>query len=262
VILRAAPGDHRRELARALRVSVYGAPADVAIPRMEEALRLSIELHGEVHTTIAESLNDLALALEPIDPLRADTLMERAVRIELRLLGDRHSTTLSLMNNLAGLRRDRGDFAGAEPVYRRVLETRREVYPDDSFSIARTQYGLGIALTELGEAEEAEVHLREARVLHAADLGSDHVVVHLIDIAIARCLAVQGRFEEAEILFLETYPDVMAAALPPLDKAKTLERAVKLYEDWGRADEAARFRDALEGFTDSTGVRLSVEPSG
>ena len=257
VILRAAPGDNRRELARALRVFAYGTPPEVAVPNMEEALQISRELHGEVHTTIAEALNDLSLTVEPFDPLGADTLMERAVEIQLQLVGERHPTTLSLMNNLAGLRRDRGDYAGAEPIYRRVLEVRREVYPDDDWGIARTQYGLGIVLTELDAAEEAERHLRDARRLHVADLGPDDVLVRLIDVAIARCLAVQGRFQEAETLLLDSYPAVMSGLVLPLDKAKTLQRIVALYEDWGRTDDAARFRTWLHAFTDSTGVKVS-----
>ena len=55
-----------------------------------------------------------------------------------RTLGKEHPNTLTSLNNLAGLLNAKGDYAGAEPLYRRVLEARERTqgkeHPDTLIS--------------------------------------------------------------------------------------------------------------------------------
>src|SRR5690606_37308844 len=115
-ILRNAPGDNRAALAHAVTVSAYGRDPREAIPLMREGLLLRRSLHGELHSATAASMSDLALAMQESDPLAADSLMVGALRTLETLHGRRHAMVLNVMNNLAGLRRDRGDYAAAAPL--------------------------------------------------------------------------------------------------------------------------------------------------
>ncbi len=47
--------------------------------------------------------------------------MRRALAITEKVLGPDHPGTATSLNNLAAILRDRGDYAGAEPLFRRAL---------------------------------------------------------------------------------------------------------------------------------------------
>ena len=250
-ILRAQEGDAREELANILHLSALGHGLD-RFDRLEEALAIRRELYGEDHTVVALALNDMALALEPFDPLAADTLLEKAAEINERIHGPNHIQTIQILNNLAGRYRDRGDFARAEPLYREVLERRQETYPSDVGGIAYTKHGLGWCWNELGRAEEAEPLLREV-----VDFTSGgHEIIHQVARStLGRSLAKQERYEEAEPLLLESYEWLAANDPAPVFVPIMLDRLIELYEDSGRdalAEEyRLRKRAFMEGIADT-----------
>jgi len=237
-ILRAQEGDAREELANILHLSALGHGLD-RFDRLEEALAIRRELYGEDHTVVALALNDMALALEPFDPLAADTLLEKAAEINERIHGPNHIQTIQILNNLAGRYRDRGDFARAEPLYREVLERRQETYPSDVGGIAYTKHGLGWCWNELGRAEEAEPLLREV-----VDFTSGgHEIIHQVARStLGRSLAKQERYEEAEPLLLESYEWLAANDPAPVFVPIMLDRLIELYEDSGRDALAEEYR--------------------
>ncbi len=244
-ILRAAPGDVREDLAHALSVSAYGAPPAVALPRMREALALRRALYGEQHTTVAASLNDLALATEPVDPLAADSLMTKSIEIAVAILGKRHATTLNSMNSLAALRRTRGAYELAEPIYREVLALREELYPDQRLLLAYSQYGLGLVLAEQDKGADAETYLRLALGNLERELAADSPLLALTRLALGHALASQGRYQDAERLLVSANDAIQASGLPALDKARALQRVVRLYLAWSRPDRAEPYQEQL-----------------
>ena len=260
-ILRAAPGDVRRELAHSLTVSAYGQPPGVAIPLMHEALELRRAAYGERHTVFAASLSDLALVTQRIDLLAADSLLEQAMAITIGIHGERHPMPLVIMNNLAGVRRDRGAYAEAEPLYRKVLALRRELYPEHRRSHAFALYGLGLVLTETGKAAEGEALLREAlNILEADTPGTMYVV--LTRAAIGHALARQSRFAEAEPILLAAHREIRGSTVAPLDKAKTLERVISLYREWGRFSPARDYQSQLDSLVTAEGLTGFEELGG
>ena len=52
----------------------------------------------------------------------AEALLRRALEASERVLGPEHPNTLGSVNNLAGLLYNKGDYAGAQPLYERALE--------------------------------------------------------------------------------------------------------------------------------------------
>ncbi|TVR55135.1 MAG: serine/threonine protein kinase [Gemmatimonadales bacterium] len=155
-IYRSLAGDWRAEIATTLLSSTHGLlPLPDREERIREALRLRIDVLGEDHRQVGTAYSDLALYLEPTDPVAAIGYMQTALEIHRGAAGPHHTTTLTLLNNLAGLHRDQGQWTDAEPLYREVLAARRLLQPDEAVRLAYPKYGLGFVLLEMGGAAEA-----------------------------------------------------------------------------------------------------------
>jgi len=242
-ILRGAPPEYRGDLAYALRVMAYSESPPTAAMHIREALGIEREIHGNRHITVSETLNDLALTMEAIDPLAADSLMRESVRITTEILGEEHGRTLGRLNNLAGLRRDRGAFAQAESTYQQILTIRRARYPDLPIHLAYTTYGLGRVVTELGRHAEGERYLREAlRLLRLGQLIEESPLYDLTRAAIGYALFKQGRVREAESYIIPAADKLAAVPVPAVDRVRVLGWAAGVYEASGRRADAARYR--------------------
>jgi eukaryotic-like serine/threonine-protein kinase len=252
-ILRAVTTDVRGELANALTIWARGKPPTEAIPLMQEALELRRAIHPERHSAVAASLSDLGLVMESMDPLAADSLLAQAVAILQAIHGRRAAMLLTTMNNLAALRRDRGDFAGAEPLYREVLAIRRELYPEQRVAEAYSLYGLGLVLAETGRAPEGEARLEEALGVLEQETANPELLP-LVRAAIGHARARQGRFAAAESVLVPAWREIQASALSTRERVKTLGRLVSLYESWGRPAQAAGYRLQLDSLISRPGA--------
>lgn len=252
-VLQEHPGA-QDDLAFALAVSAYGQPAGEAIRRMQEALILRRRLYGNRHSAVAASLNDLALVSERTDPLAADSLMSEAIVILKEILGPEHTATLRSLNSLAALRRARGAFAEAEPIYREILRIRRAVYPAQRVLLAYGLYGMGLVLVGLERPVEGEAHLREALGVLLEEVPANSGLLHLNRAAIGHALTGQGRYAEAEALLLPAVDALEAGDVQPLDLAQNYERLVILYEAWDRPARAALFRKHLRELAEAEGL--------
>jgi eukaryotic-like serine/threonine-protein kinase len=239
VILRAYDGDVRSQLAETLLLAIYDTERWAEpMPAVLEALELRRQVYGPESLPVAAALSDLALVLEHRDPVAADTLLRKALDFHRKLVGDTHTATLGTMNNLAGIMRDRGDFAEAELLYGEVLAARQRDQPDEHGRIAYTRFGLGLALLGQDRPAEAEVHLREAlEPFPDGDPRREFVRRHL-----ARALTLQGRYAEAEALLLGSL-ETIAAHWPDSDEgAPVRAQLAELYETAGRPADADRYR--------------------
>jgi hypothetical protein len=64
---------------------------------------------------------------------------------------------------------------------------------------------------------------------------------------LGKCLAVQGKFDEAEPLLLGGYEGVkLHMTVPGPEVIEASERLVQLYESWGKNDKANEWRKQLE----------------
>lgn len=153
----------RLSLARTLVTSTYGGenpmPHEEVEARGLEALEIRRAVHGPEHPAVATTLSDLALFQERVDPLAADTLMHQAFEMHRDTAGESHPTTISILNNLAGIKRDRGDLAQAEALYREALRLRTLYQPEERIPLAYSEFGLGVVLIGLGRPDEAIPYL-------------------------------------------------------------------------------------------------------
>jgi serine/threonine protein kinase len=245
-ILRQHPDAPRSQYAHALKVSAYGT-GDVAT--MEEVLAINREIYGDFHPVVAASLSDLALTVEATDPARAESLLTEALAIDEALLGEEHQTTRIILNNLAAVKRDRGDFAGAVPLYRRALALLQAHESEWRTGSGYITYGLGVSLHGLGRHTEAEPHLRETVATLTDALGEHHALVFRASTALARCLRTQDRLPEAERLLTGLRARFDAASLIPSERALVLEELAALYGAQGRYTERARVEREVAALT-------------
>ncbi len=91
-------------------------------------------------------------------------------------------------NNYAGLLVARGDFAGAVPLYAKILARREDFW--------LANYNLGYCLYELGRYGEAERHLERAALLDAS-FPDPHLYLGLIRLQAGRADEAEAEFRRA-----------------------------------------------------------------
>ena len=132
-----------------------------------------------------------------------------ALKIELlatlkRVLGDEHPSTLLTTGNLASTYLDQGKHAEAEVLYIGVLATLKRVHTlggdHDCTLYAAATLGLAMALSKLGQHDEATVMLRTTHGTLAQVLGADHSYTLRVAGALGHALTSQAEAEGWELL--------------------------------------------------------------
>jgi tetratricopeptide (TPR) repeat protein len=186
-----------------------------ALPLYEQTLKFQESKLGPDHPNTLTSMNNLARAYQAAGRLTdALPLFEESLRRFKAKLGPDHPNTLTSMNNLAGAYLDASRWAEAETTARECLSLRERKQPEDWWRY--------YTMSQLGAA-----------------------------------LAGQKKYAEAEPLILQGYEGLKArAATIPAPRQNSLAeadgRVVKLYEAWGKADEADEWRKKL-------GTKMAVD---
>ncbi len=169
-----------------------------ARPLLKESLQLRRQVYAEDHRLIARGLNNLAALFYQIGEGRQAESLYRSALAMKRRLGLPLEDLEKVEANLATLLAFRGDFDGAEALYRNVLERRRQAYKPGDLDIATSLRNLGNLLYLKGDFDNAEDALREALKLRldARQAGSTRTASVLN--SLGRILHAQGQLDEAE----------------------------------------------------------------
>lgn len=132
----------------------------------------------------------------------------------------------------------------AVPLLRELFEAqqRAEQHGSRPANMTSVLAMLGWALSETGQAEEAEPLLRQCVDLRRASLP-EHWLTANTESLLGGCLTELARYDEAEELLLDSYnqmkaaPDVIARRV-----LQAVDRLVHLYSAWGKEDEAKRWQ--------------------
>ena len=90
------------------------------------------------------------------------------------MLGRDHPDTANSLNNLAGLLQDKGEYEGAEPLFRRALDIRERVLGRDHPDTARSLNNLALLLQVKGEYEKAGPMYKRALKIMEKSFGQKH----------------------------------------------------------------------------------------
>jgi tetratricopeptide (TPR) repeat protein len=105
---------------------------------------------------------------------------------------------------------------------------------------------LGAVLTEKGLPEDAEPMLLRAVEIRRQDYPESHPLVAATNSVYGHTLARLGRYDEAEPLLIDNLP-YLTPATGGTDRRsrRALAWTVSLYEDWGKPEEAERYRQQM-----------------
>jgi eukaryotic-like serine/threonine-protein kinase len=180
---------------------------------------------------------------------RAFLMLEQTLAMRMAKLGPDDPNTLWTRSDLAAAFQARGESAHAERLLRDVLLARKQKLGAQHPDVARTLSALGRILLEQGKWAEGEAHLRDGLAIWEARRPDDWNRFDTQSL-LGSSLLGQKNFAEAEPLLLSGYQGMRArnAKLPASKKiyvTEAGERIVRLYEAWGRTDEALAWRAKL-----------------
>jgi tetratricopeptide (TPR) repeat protein len=220
-----------------------------------ECVKQFRQLLGDHHPQTLSAVNSLArLYLNRNEPERAEPLALQALKAARSRMESHDPITREAMVVLAFAYQLQGKYAEAKPlVDELVAEPRTD--PETGRSRSKVTVGLrlrGHELVREGKHAEAERAMRECLKLwekepaHSAKMNSPRV-----QLVLGASLLGQKRYAESESELLEAYggmkpPSTHLIASIKRYEIETLESLVQLYEEWGKPDEAAKWRKELE----------------
>src|SRR5262249_4127963 len=152
---------------------------------------------------------------------------------------------LSTLNHLARAYQAAGEPSRAEALARDSLVRQWKNGHVDSLAVARST--LGEILLKQTKYAEAEPLLRESLAEREQRRPDDGTTCHTRSV-LGGAMLGQGKYAEAEPLLLQGYEGMKhrAARIPALFRSasltEALERLAQLATDWGKPDEAVRWR--------------------
>jgi tetratricopeptide (TPR) repeat protein/tRNA A-37 threonylcarbamoyl transferase component Bud32 len=223
---------------------------DDSIKIGEEALKLTRAKLGPDNPHTLHTAHVLARAYRRADRLdRSIALSEEVFKLGTAWLGPDHPDTIGYRQSLADAYVVTGRCSEAEAMLRDVLPRRRKAEKPDSPLLAMDLAALGLSLLEQSRWPEAEAVLHECSTIRekaAPDAWSTFDARSML----GGSLLGQGRYVEAEPLILSGYEGMKAREekLPLMAKrrlAKAGERVVRLYEAWGKPEQASAWKAKL-----------------
>ncbi len=176
----------------------------------------------------------------------ADAALREAEDIFHKLLSPSHLWLADNLRNQAALLYEEGRFAKSLEKVTKALNLYRQNFGTHYDNYPTALIIRGLSLTKTGRPNEGENILREAVKLRTASLPKENFWVALANDALGECLTVQGRYDEAEPLLLQSYESLKSSqgARNPRTRLAA-QRLSALYESWGKPDRANQFRIQL-----------------
>jgi serine/threonine protein kinase/tetratricopeptide (TPR) repeat protein len=214
------------------------------------------QLLGPDHPLTFRAMDRLALTYcYRNEPERAEPLAFQALKAMRSRMGPQEFTARKAMVTLIYAYRLQEKYAEAKPL---IAELVAEPWTDPECGRPRVSVDdglreLGRELLREGKPVEAEAVLREClkafekrRSPRAARSNRPYVQVVL-----GASLLGQKKYPEAQSVLLEAYEDLKQPQphfflVPGSDQSEALGLLVQLYEEWGKPDEAAKWRKELE----------------
>jgi tetratricopeptide (TPR) repeat protein len=214
-----------------------------------------VKVYGEEHPQVFITASVLATSLEHLDRFEeAIGLLQRAVDGAAKLLGTEHSSTLAYMGNLARNLQLAGHLDEAESLFRKVLDIRRRVSGESAIPTLAIMNNLGLLLLARERPVDAETILRPMAEAMERAVEESHWMRGQAMVNLARSLAGQSKFDEAEVAFLRGYA-ILASQLPQGHERRSIaaNAIADMYERWNRPESASEWR-GKEAVTPSPSV--------
>jgi serine/threonine protein kinase/tetratricopeptide (TPR) repeat protein len=220
---------------------------DAAEAMFYESIAVTRKVLGEKHDLLGTSLVTLGTLLHNKGEYDdAERAFRDALAVHEGARGAEHPFVAYDMTSLAMLLHDKGDLDEAESLLRDALRIYEESVGPDHQYVASTLTELGAVLTEKGLPEDAELILLRAVEIRTQDYPPMHPLVAATNTVYGHALAGLGRYDDAERLLIDNLP-YLTPATGGADRRsrRALAWTVSLYEDWGKPEEADRYRQQV-----------------
>jgi eukaryotic-like serine/threonine-protein kinase len=175
----------------------------------------------------------------------ADAALSEAEAIFRKLLSPSHLWLADNLRNQAALLYEEGRFTESLEKVSRALDLYRNFGTHyDNYPTALIIRGL--SLTKTGQPDVGETILREAVKIRTDSVPKEHFWVAVANSALGECLTIQGRYDQAEPLLLQSYKSLKSSQGAGNPRTRlAVQRLIALYEGWGKPDRANEYRAEL-----------------
>jgi serine/threonine protein kinase len=239
---------------------------NLSIPLFEEILAKHKAKLGPDHPVTLLTLANLGVNYRDAGRLaEAIPLLEEALQRARKRRGPIPAKLAWIPATLAATYEQAGQYARAEPLYRELVEQSRKQFGAEDLRTTGPLAQLGENLLRQKKYAEAEVPLRQSVDIYQKQNSSNMLRYHTESL-LGAALAGQQKFAEAEPLLLSSAKALLAreAQLSPAERKllrAAIERVIDLYDAWGQAEEAARWRQLLERTAKDRGGQLDSQLS-
>jgi serine/threonine-protein kinase len=218
----------------------------VAEPLYRQAIDLGSRVESRYRIYLAQAQSLLGLLLiNKAAYSEAETVLQKSETTYREVLGGDGNYSVAVVKaNLGWLYFLKGDYAKAEEKDEKAIDLLRQYMGPEHLLTASTAVTLGVTLTREGKAAEGEPYLREALAIRKKILPQGDASISSAVSALGECLTVQKRYAEAEPLLTDSYNE-LKSKLGDQEKrtVEARQRLAKLYDSWGKPDQAAQFRE-------------------
>jgi serine/threonine protein kinase/tetratricopeptide (TPR) repeat protein len=168
------------------------------------AEKIEEELHDqpEVKASLLDTMGGAYAGLGLID--RSSQLIERALILRRQTFGNQHPDVALSLKHLADMKQAKGDYAGAEALYRECVTLSRELLGNEHRAVVDAMGQLAVVLKFQAKYAEAETLYRETLALRHKLPGEDGQLGVAWDLNnLAQLLRAKGDDEAAQPLFRE-----------------------------------------------------------
>jgi tetratricopeptide (TPR) repeat protein len=222
---------------------------DRSVPLFEQVLLQSIARLGPEHPETLRTQANLGVNYRDAGrPEEGARLMEDALR-RARGRPDAPALLAWVAPQLAAAYDASGQFVKAEPLYRDALGRARKTFGSDDLRTVVAMAALGLNLLKQEKWSEAEPVLRACLAVRDKTQPDAWTTFNTRS-TLGGALLGQGRYAEAEPLVVPGYEGmkereakILAIGKPRLAEAAV--RVVRLYEAWGKTDQATAWKARL-----------------
>jgi len=226
-----------------------------AIRLLEQVRDARIAKLGKNHPSTVITLQHLAAFFREAGRLpEAIQILEDVRVVSMQKPGPDHPNTLSVLHNLAGAYREAGRLPEA-------IQLSEQVHAGRVKKLGRDHLDTLTSLGQLAQSLQSADRLVEAEGKYIellAQLQSKTTslwIAYDVQSMLGEVMLAQKKHTDAEPNLIQGYDGLKKymVNIPPADRDKRLsaavDRLIKLYDSWGKPDEAAKWRKELKSHT-------------
>ncbi len=221
---------------------------DEALALFEKTLTIRRKILGEEHPGTVTAMSNLGVTYLGMGRKEeAEPLLRAAYDGYVKTLGAEHSKTLVTMSSIAYLYEEQGKGEDAIAMYSKIVEIRRRASGGKDPETWSPMNNLAMLYQARGRYAEASTLYEELLGLCAQSLPADHYYVAIFRNNYGDCLTDLKRYEEAERELVGSHGVLERSfGAKHTRTQKGIVRLKRLYEGWGKPEEAGRWGERLQ----------------